>query len=130
MFPPELQAAFRADNGEFGWTRKQIPLVVDVLRRRSLAILGGELWWVREVVPGWDLIPQRNGAFAVYPWATNRRPAEPWPTFVERCAAETLSSVERWPALIDLPPDMTGQILCNLTWVSEVEFETFGSKLG
>jgi hypothetical protein len=45
MFPPELERdAFRADN-EFGWTRAQIPMVVDVLRHKGLAILGRELWW-------------------------------------------------------------------------------------
>jgi hypothetical protein len=70
MFPPELEAAFRADNGEFAWTREQIPLVVDVLRRRSLAILGGERWLVRDGIAGWDLIPQRQGPPAVYPSLT------------------------------------------------------------
>jgi hypothetical protein len=42
MLPPEFeQDAFRADNGEFGWPRKQIPVVVDVLRHRRL-LLGDE----------------------------------------------------------------------------------------
>ena len=35
--------AYRADNGQFGWSHGQIPLVVDILRSRGLAILGGEL---------------------------------------------------------------------------------------
>jgi hypothetical protein len=44
MFPPELESrAFRADNGEFGWTREQIPSVVNILHGHCLAILGGEL---------------------------------------------------------------------------------------
>jgi hypothetical protein len=44
MFPPELERnAFRASNGEFGWTRAQIPLVVNVLRSHGIGILGGEL---------------------------------------------------------------------------------------
>src|SRR5437879_3928841 len=70
MFPPELKPAFRAENGEFGWTREQLPLAVDVLRRRSLAILGGELWWVRDGIGVYGLIPQRQGPPAVYPWET------------------------------------------------------------
>src|SRR5579863_4943189 len=33
MFPPELErGAFRASNGEYGWTRAQISVVVEVLR--------------------------------------------------------------------------------------------------
>jgi hypothetical protein len=126
VFPAGLKAAFQAANGEFGWTREQVPLVVSFLRHRSLAILGGELWWVRDGVPGWDLIPTRNGGFAVCPWETSRRPAEAWSNFVERCASETLSAIEQWPTQDDLPADMDGRILCNLTWVSEEEFQNLG----
>ena len=129
MFPPVLQPAFRANNGEFAWAREQIPLVVDILRRRSLAILGGELWWVRNGIPGWDLIPQRKGPPAVYPWETTRRVGELWTSFVERCATDTLAAVARYPASEDLPPDLEGRILYNLTWVSEAEFDNL-SKPG
>lgn len=129
MFPPELEAgAFRADNGEFGWTREQVPLVVEILRRRGLGILGGELWWVRDGNAGWDIIPQRSGGRAVYPWETKRQSGEPWLNFVERCITETLAAVERWPAPEDLPLNLPGRILYNLTWVSELEYEKPGSK--
>jgi hypothetical protein len=130
MFPPELESnAYRVSNGEFGWTREQIPLVADILRSRGFAILGGELWWVRDEIPDWwDLIPQRNGGRAVYPWETKRQSGEPWPIFVERCGTDTLAAVERWPAPEDLPPNLTGRILYNLTWVSEMEYEKLSSS--
>jgi len=80
MFPPELERdGFRADNGEFSWTRAQIKIVVDVLRSNNLAILGGELWWEREGSI-WGLIPQRQGPPAVYPWAERRTVARLRPT--------------------------------------------------
>jgi len=113
---------FRADNGEFGWTRAQIPIVVDVLRSRGMGILGGELWWVQDEATIRSVIPQRHGPPAVYPWVTNRRPGEPWSDFVERGASDTLAAVERFPEPGDLPPDLGGRILYNLTWVSDVEF--------
>src|SRR5579864_5988820 len=130
MFPPELeQDAFRADNGEFGWTRAQIPFVVDVLRHHGLGILGGELWWVRDGVTGWHgVIPQRRGAPAVYCWETKRRSGEPWPQFIERTAADSLAAVARWPGLGDLPSDLAGRILYNLCWISEAEYENLQSK--
>jgi len=129
MFPPELEAnAFRTENGEFGWTRTQVPLVVDVLRSQGLAILGGELWWVREGVAGWDLIPQRNGPSAVYSWETESLSGEPWVSFVERSAANTLAAMAIWPTHEDLPPNLPGRVLCNLTWISEVKYEKFSSE--
>jgi hypothetical protein len=124
MFPPELERdAFRAANGEFGWTRAQIPQVVDILRSQELAILGGELWWVSDGSTGWDLIPQLDGRRAVYTWAGDRLPGESWPYFVERGAADALDAVRRWPTDLDLPPNREGRILCNLTWTSRLEFD-------
>jgi hypothetical protein len=98
------------------------------LRGRGLGILGGELWWVRDGIAGWDLGPQRHAPSAVYPWETKRRSGEPGPNFVERCAADTIGAMERWPTPEALPPNLPGGILCNLTWVSEVAYEKLSSK--
>jgi hypothetical protein len=123
MFPPSLERhAFRSANGELGWPREQIPLVVNVLRSQRLGILGGELWWVRKNAEGWGgLIPQRHGPPAVYVWNTERRLGEAWEGFVERGASDALAAVERWPRPEDLPDDLSGRILYNLTSVSEFE---------
>ena len=129
MFPPSIEReAFRASNGEFGWTRAQIPTVVDVLRSNGIAILGGELWWVREESKDWDLIPQRQGPPAVYVWETKREPEEAWSHFLERGVSDALAAVERWPTPGDLPPDLSGRILYNLSWVSEAEFRELLKK--
>jgi hypothetical protein len=124
VFPSELERdAFRADNGEYGWTREQIPQVVNILRSQGLAILGGELWWVREGSTAWDLIPQEDGRRAVYTWSGGRFLEESWPDFVERGAVDALAHAERWPADLGLPPNAKGRIFCNLSWVSELEFD-------
>jgi len=86
-----------------------------------MGILGGGLWFVRGVSL-WSAIPQRCGPPAVYPWFTNRRPGELWSDFVDRGANDALAAVERFPDPEDLPPDLAGLILYNLTWVSDVEF--------
>jgi hypothetical protein len=119
MFPPELERdAFRADNGEFGWTRAQIPMVVGALRSRGMGILGGELWWVHGEPPSLDFcIPQRHGPPAVYTWAADRLPSESWVDFVEQ-----------WPDVLELPPALDGRIVCSLTWVSEHEYEQLARK--
>jgi hypothetical protein len=129
MFPPELERdAFRAENGEFGWTEAQIQLVVDVLRSHEMAILGGELWWVQEGSTRWDLIPQRQGQRAVYTWATDRLATESWSDFVERGASEALAHARRWPTALDLPSGLRGRILCNLSWVSSLEYDQLTRK--
>lgn len=86
MFPPELQwEAFRASNAEFGWTRSQIPQVVEVLRSRGTGILGGELWWVRDGITDWvGCISQPYGPPGVYQWETNRHSGEARPDFIAK----------------------------------------------
>jgi|HubBroStandDraft_4_1064222.scaffolds.fasta_scaffold1022334_1 hypothetical protein len=125
MFPPGLENdAFRASNGELGWSRAQIPEVVHVLCSHGFGILGGELWWIRDgctdIV---SLIPQRNGSPGVYVWETTREPEESWADFVKRGASNALAAVARWPLEGDLPPDLGGRILYNLTWASHAEFK-------
>ena len=131
LFPSDLeQNAFRSRNGEFGWTRAQIPLVVSTLRSKKLAILGGELWWVRDGREDCSgLIPQRHGAPAVYSWETKRELNESWAHFVERGASESIAAVGRWPDPMELPADTTGHILYNLTWVSDAEFESLRCRV-
>jgi len=130
MFPEELKnAAFRAVNGEYGWTRSQVPPVVEILRGKQLAILGGELWWVLEGNSWNGVIPQRSGPDTVYTWETKRRRKERWSGFVARCASDTLVAVNRWPPPEDLPVDLPGQILYNLTWVDEAEYSQLGSRV-
>lgn len=125
MFPSELeQSAFKASNGEYGWARDQVARVVEILVMRRLAILGGELWWVREGVPSWTgLIPQRYGPDAVYHWETERQPGEEWDAFVQRCAAHAIEAVRDLPGPDEIPVDLPGRILYNLTWVAEGEYD-------
>jgi hypothetical protein len=77
---------------------------------------------------GWDLIPQRNGRRAVYTWAADRRSGESWPDFVERGAVDALAHGEQWPTERDLPRNFEGRVLCNLTWVSRVEYDQLMRK--
>jgi len=125
MFSPDLERrALRASNGEFGWSRDDARLVVQVLAQHRQAILGGELWWVPPGAAGWTgLIPQRARPPGVYPWETTRQAEESWDVFIARCAQDSLSAIDRWPGADDLPLDLEGRLLYNLTGVSEIEFQ-------
>jgi len=123
-FPDDLEKrAFRSGNGELGWTRRDVPAVISILEDRQRAILGGELWWVPEGETRWTgIIPQRVGHPGVYHWDTEREPGEAWLAYVRRCALHSLQAVDALPGSDDLPADLSGRILYNLTWVSEAEF--------
>ena len=89
-----------------------------------MAILGGELWWVLGDAGGWSgTIPQENGPDAVYAWETKRLPGESWSAFVQRCASETQAAVKDLPRSGELPSNLPGRILYNLTWVSERDYD-------
>ena len=116
MFPSDLMhRSFQASNGELAWSREDARLAVSILVQQQRAILGGELWWVPDGArEGTGLIPQRHGPEAVYPWETTRAAGEDWPTFVVRCAEDSLKAIERWPAVDDLPTNLERRILYNL----------------
>ena len=131
MFSDALkQSAFRAANGEYGWTAKQAREVVAILRAHDLAVLGGELWWVPEGSATWvGRFRSAKAPDTVYAWETKRRRNESWSRFVERCASDTLAAVKRWPPLADLPESLSGRILYNLTWVDETEYGQLGNAM-
>lgn len=128
VLPLELTGrAFRSANGEFGWSREEARAVIAVLSEAQRAVLGGELWWVPEGAREWTgWIPQKTGPDAVYPWATERASGESWRTFVERAAQESIAAIDRWPGANELPDNLGGRILYNLTWVSEPEYQELG----
>jgi hypothetical protein len=131
MLPDELTTGtYRAKNGEYGWRRDQVPAVAALLRKRLHAILGGELWWVLHADDAWSgSIPQREGPDAVYHWEIARRPGESWESFVDRCTANAVEASKVLPG-DEVPADLPGQVLYNLTWVSETEYETLGDRSG
>jgi len=130
MLPDELTTGtYRASNGEYGWRREQVAPVVAILRDRLQAVLGGELWWVLNADDSWSgMIPQREGADAVYNWEIKRRAGESWKAFVDRCAARAVEASKMLPGAGEVPAELPGQILYNLTWVSETEYGTLGQR--
>ncbi len=122
--PKELeQVAFKASNGELSWKRIHIPMVVEFLVNQHFAILGGELWWVPPGASHWTgLIPQKTGPDGVYTWETERHNAEDWLDFINRCAQDTIEAIYKWPEENELREDIASQILYNLTWISESEY--------
>ena len=121
QFPRKLDdAAFRSANGEYAWQRSEARAAVRVLADSGRAVLGGELWFIGDGEV-WVALPQQSGPAAVYSWETERRPDEPWPTYVARSRGEALSAIQALPgeAGVTVPP--TAKVYYNLTWAGADE---------
>jgi hypothetical protein len=120
-FPRELEdAAFRSANGEYAWQRSAALAAVRVLADSGRAVLGGELWLVRDGEM-WTVLPQQSGPPAVYAWETERRADEPWPTFVARACGDALSVIQAWPREGEVVAPTTASVYYNLTWAGADE---------
>ena len=121
QFPQELEdAAFRGVNGEYAWQRQEALAAVRVLANSGRAVLGGELWLVRDGEV-WGALPQQSGPPAVYSWETERRPDEPWQIYVVRAHSEALSAIQALPGDPEIAAPPKAKVYYNLTWAGADE---------
>lgn len=93
--PPDILAkAYRSPGaGELAWRRGDLPSAMEALVKSGFAILGGELWLVRDPKENWTgLIPSRDGKVPfVWGWDTgSRMEGESWSGYCERTLEESL----------------------------------------
>jgi hypothetical protein len=127
-----LRRAFREANGECAWRRADIDDVVAALLGAGVAILGGEVWWLKPDGRTWyAAVPDETGRVGHWIWETRRTSGETWPAFIQRCAEETRKSAAMWPRPARVLPNLAGEPVYNLTWITEAEFSTgpFGPTL-
>lgn len=117
-FPSELaEAAFWSN--EPAWEPHVAAQVVKWLGLRHYAVLGTELWVVRDGLINTLPIGQ-SGMPEVHGNTVNRRANEPWAAFVSRAASETAVYLRSFQSREIVEP---GETRFNVTWVSEQEFE-------
>src|SRR5262245_29395481 len=118
--PQELEvAAFRSQDGEYAWQRSQALDAVLALANSGRAILGGELWLVRDGQIFVEL-HRRSGPAEVYTWATERLREEPWPTYVARACGKALAAIQA-PLLAEVIVPSNAKVYYNLTWADADE---------
>jgi hypothetical protein len=116
----DLERRAHRSGEEYAWRREDAKQAARELAASGRAILGGELWLVRNGAI-WGVLPRKEGPPAVYHWESERQDSEPWPDYVSRACRETLAAIAELPAIgeVDLPQG--ADIYYNLTWVSEQE---------
>jgi acetyl-CoA acetyltransferase len=123
-FPQELEdAAFRSPDGEYAWQHTEALDAVRVLAGSRRAVLGGELWLVRDGEI-WGGLLRKSGAPGVYAWETERLPEEPWSTYVARACSEALRAIQAAPTALrqgEVSVPSNAKVYYNLTWAGADE---------
>jgi hypothetical protein len=123
-FPDELSAEAYSTGLEAAWSAGCAIKVVDWLRLNGFAVLGTELWIVREdgIQPGIYV----DGKREIHGNEVSRLKNEPWQSYVNRSGMETL----RYLNAFEAPPEAVqqGQLFFNIAWANESEFLSLRAK--
>jgi hypothetical protein len=113
--PALLSRAVHASNGEYAFTRDDLPMALAELGAAGYAVLGGEVWLAEARGP--SLIQGADGSFGVYSWTTeSQRRGESWAAYVSRCVGESLKAAAGLTPEADLPVDRRASVRFNLTY--------------
>ncbi len=124
-FPSELADAALLTNNEVAWQPTIAAQVVEWLGLHQYAVLGTELWVIRDGAIH-SLPIGQTGMPEVHGNTVDRRANEPWAAFVSRAASATVVYLRSFHSREIVEP---GEIRFNVTWVSEEEFEKLGCTL-
>jgi hypothetical protein len=117
-FPDELKADAFSTGVEASWPTGSANRVVDWLRQNGFAVLGTELWIVREdgIQPGIFV----DGKREIHGNEVSRLQNEPWDKYVSRSGMETL----RYLGDFEVPPEarIQGEVFFNIVWANESQF--------
>ena len=117
-FPPELAAKSFTTGSEAAWPLESVSKVVEWLGHNGFAVLGTELWIVRDdgIQPGVFV----NGVREIHGNSISHMRNETWDTYVTRSVEETL----RYLHSLVMPPEVKqqGDVFVNVVWASESEY--------
>jgi len=119
-FPGELAANAFTAGSEAAWPIESAWKVVQWLGQNGFAVLGTELWVVREdgIQPGIYV----NGTREIHGNAISHKRNESWNAYVVRSAEETLSYLHCFKAPREA--QQQGKVLFNIPWASESGYLT------
>jgi len=124
-FPDELASAAYVAGSEAAWPPENAINVVLWLRENGIAVLGTELWVVREdgIQPGIFV----NGVREIHGNAILAKQNESWDGYVKRSADETL----RYLRSFETSPEakQQGKVFFNIVWADEAEYLNLSARI-
>jgi hypothetical protein len=122
-FPPELAAKSFTTGSEAAWPLESVSKVVEWLGQNGFAVLGTELWIVRDdgIQPGVFV----NGVREIHGNSISHMRNEGWDTYVTRSAEETLGYLHSFV----MPPEakQQGDVFFNVVWASQSEYSNLSA---
>lgn len=120
--PPAIVKRAYASPGakELAWRRIDLPEALEAICATQQAVLGGEVWLVRNPNENWHgLVPDRKGGpDGVWSWDTVPRLAnESWPAYCERTYRESLNVLSEMNVEESAREDVVSYIWFNITYV-------------
>ena len=109
---------------EFAWKRADLNEALKAISESEQAILGGEVWLVKDISENWwGLIPSKDGSPpAAWSWdTTSRKPNENWADYCENTYQESLKAVAGLYVENEASPEIVSYIWFNVTFIEESE---------
>ncbi len=117
-----LEAAYGAGDGAYAWRKKDLPEVLETLAAAGLAVVGGEVWGLRDFeILG--AVPTRRGHTRILAWsARDKSPQIGWDTFCIQCARYALQSVRELNAEKKVTPAFRDHLVYHLHFLAEGDY--------
>ena len=121
--PAMLALAYGAGDGAYAWRKKDLPAVLDTLEAEGLAVLGGEIWGIRDAVI-LGAVPTRCGGTRILAWsAPVKNPETRWPDYVTCCAQHAREAIRRLQAEKEVTPAFRDRLFYHLHFFDADEFQ-------
>ena len=109
---------------EFAWRRHDMPAALQAIAASGQAILGGEVWIVKDPGGNWHgLIPSKTGGpDGVWHWETTpKKDSESWQLYCERTQQESLNTLKDMRVENETREDVVPLLWFNVSFVGPHE---------
>lgn len=137
-----LQKAIRSsDISGLAWKKEDIFQAIDEVTASGYAILGGDVWVVKEKNPNnqqqtlidsaniaFGIIKGNNGKDQIYNWYTNKNENESWDEYINRSKLGTIQAINQMNVEESISKELQDHVYYCLTFVSKTQYEDLGKN--
>lgn len=115
-------SAFGAGDGAYAWKKEALPMVLETLAAENLAVIGGEIWGIRDFAI-YPALPTRRGDTRIFSWsAPNKTPDTKWPAYFNECIRYAHRAIQDLDAESQVAPSFRDQLVYHLPFYNEQDY--------